>query len=222
MNSGLNPRERAAQAKRDRSRQALIGAAVDLVVESRGLGYRVEDIAAAAGVSLATLYNHFETKADLIRAAFERVVEPVTAPINRAVEAGSYNPPDPRAELIRWIFDVASLLHDHAGLVAEVVRVWTENNLQSLAQGNPAPTLSRTLRDVLLVQPEFSGGLGSLKLGVHGSDAWEIASYHMHMLVLQSCRRELPDLDYHAAVANRTLNQLIPAITGDHRRYSRS
>ncbi|HEY4418069.1 MAG TPA: TetR family transcriptional regulator, partial [Pseudonocardia sp.] len=57
-----DPRARAAQTKRDRTRRALLDAA-DTAFASHGwANARMEDIAAAAGVSAATAYNHFPTK----------------------------------------------------------------------------------------------------------------------------------------------------------------
>jgi len=57
-----DPRVRAARTKRDRTHAALIQAA-DRQFGTRGWSHtRVEDIAADAGVSAATAYNHFRTK----------------------------------------------------------------------------------------------------------------------------------------------------------------
>ncbi|MGH3613833.1 MAG: TetR family transcriptional regulator [Pseudonocardia sp.] len=54
-------RARVAQTGRDRTRRALLGAA-DTAFGSRGWARtRAEDVAAAAGVSAATAYNHFRT-----------------------------------------------------------------------------------------------------------------------------------------------------------------
>ena len=64
------PRARAGQTKRTRTRAALIAAA-DSAFSARGwAATRVEDIAAAAGVSAATAYNHFPTKHVLIGVVF--------------------------------------------------------------------------------------------------------------------------------------------------------
>lgn len=70
-------RARAAQTKRDRTRRALLDAA-DATFGSRGWARtRMEDIAAAAGVSAATAYNHFPTKHSLVGHVFGPVVHPL-------------------------------------------------------------------------------------------------------------------------------------------------
>jgi AcrR family transcriptional regulator len=66
-----DPRARAAQTKRVRTRAALIAAA-DSAFSRRGwAATRIEDIADAAGVSPATAYNHFPTKHALLGAVYE-------------------------------------------------------------------------------------------------------------------------------------------------------
>jgi AcrR family transcriptional regulator len=63
-------RRRAARTKRLRSRTALITAA-DAAFTAHGWARtRIEDVAAAAGVSPATAYNHFPTKHALLAAVY--------------------------------------------------------------------------------------------------------------------------------------------------------
>jgi AcrR family transcriptional regulator len=72
-----DPRARAARTKRDRTRRALLDAA-DSAFGSRGWSRtRMEDIAAAAGVSAATAYNHFPTKHALVAHVFGPVIRPL-------------------------------------------------------------------------------------------------------------------------------------------------
>lgn len=61
----LDPRQRAGTTKRERTRTALLEAGMRLI-EERGEDVRMEDIAEAAGVGIATAYNHFHTKQELI------------------------------------------------------------------------------------------------------------------------------------------------------------
>lgn len=74
-----DPRARAAATKRYRSRRALLEAA-DAIFASHGwAGTRVEDVAATAGVSPATAYNHFATKHALIGHVYAPLVRPLIA-----------------------------------------------------------------------------------------------------------------------------------------------
>lgn len=60
-----DPRQRAAATKRERSRSALTAAATTLFNEQGYEKTSMEDIAAQAGVSVATAYNYFSTKDQL-------------------------------------------------------------------------------------------------------------------------------------------------------------
>jgi AcrR family transcriptional regulator len=83
-----DPRARAAQTKRDRTRRALLDAA-DATFGSRGWARtRIEDIAAAAGVSAATAYNHFPSKHSLIGHVFGPLVKPLLVQAERDVAEG--------------------------------------------------------------------------------------------------------------------------------------
>jgi AcrR family transcriptional regulator len=68
----------------ERNRQRLLDAAARLVVE-RGHGVPLEDVAAAAGVGIGTLYRRFPDRDALVRALFERHVDAVAALAEAAV-----------------------------------------------------------------------------------------------------------------------------------------
>lgn len=83
-----DPRARAAQTKRNRTRAALLGAA-DPMFAARGWARtRVEDIASAAGVSNATAYNHFPTKHVLIAQIYAPLLRSLRTQAYRDVTAG--------------------------------------------------------------------------------------------------------------------------------------
>jgi AcrR family transcriptional regulator len=65
--------------------EAILDAAVE-VIGQRGLGAPMEAIARRAGVSKQTVYNHYGSKAELIRALMGRRVAIITAPL-RAPDA---------------------------------------------------------------------------------------------------------------------------------------
>jgi AcrR family transcriptional regulator len=72
-----DPRVRAARTKRERTRRALLESA-DALFGTRGWNQtRVEDVAAAAGVSPATAYNHFPTKHALIGTVYAPLIRPL-------------------------------------------------------------------------------------------------------------------------------------------------
>jgi len=63
--------------------EAILDAAVE-VIGQRGLGAPMEAIAKRAGVSKQTVYNHYGSKAELMRALMQRRVESITAPLRDA------------------------------------------------------------------------------------------------------------------------------------------
>jgi AcrR family transcriptional regulator len=83
-----DPRVRAAQTKRDRTRRALLDAA-EATFSARGWGNtRMEDVAASAGVSAATAYNHFPSKHALVGHIYGPMVRPLLVQAERDLAAG--------------------------------------------------------------------------------------------------------------------------------------
>jgi AcrR family transcriptional regulator len=83
-----DPRVRAAQTKRDRTRRALLDAA-EATFSARGWGNtRMEDVAAAAGVSAATAYNHFPSKHALVGHIYGPMVRPLLVEADRDLKSG--------------------------------------------------------------------------------------------------------------------------------------
>src|ERR1700710_3131153 len=89
------PRKRADAR---RNEETLLEAAAAAFIAS-GVDARVRDIAAKAGVGMATIYRHFPTRADLIVAVYRHQVE-------ACAEAGPTllaNSSTPHAALTQWI-----------------------------------------------------------------------------------------------------------------------
>jgi AcrR family transcriptional regulator len=83
-----DPRARAARTKRDRTRRALLDAA-DATFGRRGWAdTRMEDIAAAAGVSAATAYNHFPSKQVLVGSVYGPLVRPLLSEAEHDIAIG--------------------------------------------------------------------------------------------------------------------------------------
>jgi TetR/AcrR family transcriptional repressor of mexJK operon len=60
--------------------EAILDAAIEVIGE-RGLSAPMEEIARRAGVSKQTVYNHYGSKAELVRALMARRVAQITAPL---------------------------------------------------------------------------------------------------------------------------------------------
>src|SRR5215469_9772719 len=61
--------------------EAILDAASDVLFE-RGLAAPLDEIARRAGVSKQTIYNHYGSKAELVRALIGRRVQSMTAPLD--------------------------------------------------------------------------------------------------------------------------------------------
>jgi AcrR family transcriptional regulator len=84
VTSKENQTARAAQAERTAFTETAILDAAEAVFARRGLaGTRVREIAEAAGVNGATLYNYYPSKSALYEAVLERGVAPLVAMVER-------------------------------------------------------------------------------------------------------------------------------------------
>ena len=116
MNDGDGGRGHPAPRKRAdarRNERTLLDAAAAVFVTS-GVEAPVRDIAARAGVGVATIYRHFPTRADLIIAVFQHQVEACAeaGPVLLATSAS------PHAALGRWINLFVDFLVTKHGLAA--------------------------------------------------------------------------------------------------------
>jgi AcrR family transcriptional regulator len=99
-----------------RNEKALLDAAAAAFVSS-GVNVAVRDIAARAGVGVATIYRHFPTRADLVVAVYRHQVEEC-ASAGPALLASAANP---HAALAAWIDQFVDFLVTKHGL-AEALR----------------------------------------------------------------------------------------------------
>jgi AcrR family transcriptional regulator len=109
--STASPSRKRADAQRNE--QALLDAAAACFVAS-GVSAPVRDIAARAGVGVATIYRHFPTRSDLIVAVYRHQVE-ACAEAGPALLAEC---PTPYEALTRWIDLFVDFLETKHGLAA--------------------------------------------------------------------------------------------------------
>jgi TetR/AcrR family transcriptional repressor of mexJK operon len=85
--------------------EAILDAASDVLGE-RGLSAPMEAIARRAGVSKQTVYNHYGSKAELVRALVERRVNTITAPLREP--GAEEHPEDALAAYARTVLTVVT------------------------------------------------------------------------------------------------------------------
>ena len=104
---------RGRRSDAQRNERALLAAAAAVFVRS-GVEAPIREIAAEAGVGIATLYRHFPTRADLVVAVYHHQVEACADAGPRLLaDAGS-----PLAALGRWVDLFVDLLVTKHGLAA--------------------------------------------------------------------------------------------------------
>ena len=112
--------DRSVRADAQRNLESLLQAAL-AVFEESGIDAPVREIAAKAGVGVATLYRHFPERSDLIKAVVRQEVD---ACAEAAVLIASEN--EPGEALAAWLQRLVDLIKTKRGLAA------------ALHSGNPA------------------------------------------------------------------------------------
>lgn len=106
------PRERSVRADAQRSLDALLEAA-KAVFGTSGVDAPVREIAARAGVGIATMYRHFPQRSDLVAAVFRREVDACAAAAPAL--SGEHEPGE---ALARWLRRYTSFIATKRGLAA--------------------------------------------------------------------------------------------------------
>jgi AcrR family transcriptional regulator len=130
MRVNLPARAAAGEARRIRTREGLMTAAMQVIAHKGPDGASIDDFAVAAGVSRGTFYNYFPTVDDLILALHDHLSEEIDTamePVARAVA-------DPAAAL------AISLHMLFEALAADPVRGWVALRMAD-ANARRQPTL---------------------------------------------------------------------------------
>ncbi|MFE7429953.1 TetR/AcrR family transcriptional regulator [Streptomyces sp. NPDC057545] len=109
--AGSSARSKRKDARRNQ--QALLDAAATVFVTC-GVEAPVRDIAAEAGVGVATIYRHFPTRAELVIAVYRHQVDACAEAGPALLAAG----PTPHAALARWVDLFVDFLVTKHGLAA--------------------------------------------------------------------------------------------------------
>lgn len=188
-----DPRVRAARTKRDRTRRALLDAA-DATFGSRGWARtRIEDIAAAAGVSAATAYNHFPSKHTLIGHVFEPLVKPLFVQAENDVATGR-SVVDALEDQVRAL---ARLTYRHQGLTAAFFCAVQDYTIRVEGPADPGddvdPRTLVPLPDAIRILVEHGQQTGGLRR-YPGAD--EISRIVVNLLLIRAVTHpaEPPDI----------------------------
>ncbi|MFE3099251.1 TetR/AcrR family transcriptional regulator [Nocardia tengchongensis] len=94
------------RADAQRNRERLLSAA-ESVLNERGVGASLDDIAKAAGVGNATLYRHFSSRDKLIEAVYDQRIKGLCESAAQAAEASK-----PGEALVIWLREVVIHLNE--------------------------------------------------------------------------------------------------------------
>jgi AcrR family transcriptional regulator len=181
-----DPRARAAQTKRDRTRRALLEAA-EATFSARGWGNtRMEDVAAAAGVSAATAYNHFPSKHVLIGHVYGPLIRPLITQAQRDLATGR-----PVVDALRdQVSALARISYRYRRITASFWSAVQEYTIRVAGPPGPADDLDpRTLAPVpdtiraLLEHGQRTGELRAFPSAV------EVSGMIVNLLLLRSINR---------------------------------
>lgn len=128
-------------AARDRTRDAILEAALRLFAERGYIGTRVEDIALEAGISRATFYKHFAERDQILEHLFGRLLGSAEAPVSDS-SAG------PEAVVLTLLETTAATMLQDEQLARFVYSIPIRHDAV-LPGGAAVPTVFKEIRDVL-------------------------------------------------------------------------
>ena len=198
-------RQRSAATRRLQTRTKVLAAAQKLFDERGWHGTRLEDVAREAGVSVASVHNHFQTKQALVRAIYGTQMAELMMGVLRDLIA---QPDQPLLAIERCVGRLAFYAHNDRALTEAYV-LMTAELLSKPAEDNRDQSQTEWVN--LVVGPltsvlDEAQNLGQLKLE---KPADELAFYHGNGLMLRVLRfpEEPPE-----KTAAFVLSQILPAL----------
>jgi len=218
----LDPRARAAETKKQRTRERAIKATLDLFsLEAISVRYEIptiEHVAEEGGIGVATIYAHFGTKYGLYLAAITQLFDPLVRPIRTAVELNAYKPADLRAEIVSYVCQAAILARNYRYLVAAYIQAYFENQQYDRHDGD---RLSQPVAVGLAMMIRAGHEPFDRRFDAEGVDA------HMDNLLISCCMRAgrsrwgaaLPLIT--RDVARDVLSSLLPSVDSTYTKDDR-
>lgn len=198
-------RRRSARTRRQRTREALIAAARQRFAEHGWRETRVEDIAHAASVGVATAFTHF-TKPSLLGYAYAPLMAPLIDCARADIAAGR----DPVKALSRHVRDITRLYRAHENLTNALVVAVHEQSLK--ANGPPDPDDPNDVRAIVPMPApmiELIAYGQRIKAFRPKPPAPDVGTYHTNALTILALSRPDRSAD---DVATMVLSQLLPGL----------
>lgn len=213
--NGLDdPRARAALTKRLRTQAALIDSA-DSMFSARGwAATRMEDIAASAGVSAATAYNHFPSKHVLVATVFRPHIEVLERQARNDIARDT-----PVLEALGEQIDaMARMSRNHRGLTAAFTAAALEYTIRVGAVPDPSdeadPRVIANMPAALVMLVEHGQRDGVLR---PDPSAEEIAGTVVNVLLVRCLNRKDEPAQATAALLRKVLFRTMQLPGPSHR-----
>jgi AcrR family transcriptional regulator len=172
----------STQRRPDATRRATLDALAHVIVESKGFGFSVQDVANRAGVSHRTVYNHFPTR-EALSDAFADYVEELLSTLGPA--------PDAQLPSLRAFGDMIGELY--RGLATREVHVRAYVMLM-MATRQPAQLTrrrSRRFEEAVARDAVLPAGLTAVEASAAirmfvSSSGWHMLTEHLGLSVAQA------------------------------------
>lgn len=204
--ASADARRRSGQTRARRTREALLTAARECFAANGWQATRVEDVAKAANVAVATAFNHF-SKQSLLGHAYT----PLFAPVLAKAAADIAKQTDPVEAVTRHIHYLATVAAANRRLTTALVAAVNEQAIA--ANRPPAPDDLGDVRSIVpLPAPLIDLVAYGQAAGVFHPKppAAEVAVYHTNALALLILTRSDKSAKQ---IADIVLSQLLPALT---------
>jgi len=141
-----------------RTRRSIVVAATDLMDESAGIAFSVDDLAARAGVSRRTVFNHFASLDDVVAAVGAGIFGAVRDALLAVDPPAAAPEGDPRAAALA---DLVGALHraDLVGPMASLTRGLGLQGVSDDVSGVPPHQAMLLLRSLSDVSEDLAGDL---------------------------------------------------------------
>lgn len=145
------------------TRDRILDAAIDLIAESSGEQWTVGAVAARGGTTERTVYRHFDTRQDLMRAVWPRMQERV----------GSVGFPATAAELIDRPRRLFARFDEHPGLVRASINSEVGKELRTSVNADRQAAMLACVTDAFPhLDPRAARRLAAVVQLLESADAW--------------------------------------------------
>jgi AcrR family transcriptional regulator len=158
----------------ERTRRAILAALADVIVETGGLGFSVQQVAERAGVTHRTVYNHFPTR-DALNDALAEYLEELMA------DGGHRERPvTSAASLVPMIAEAYADFHAHeAAARAYVMLMLASRRPAGVSRRRTAAFQAAIARDTTPPAPVTARGVTAAVRMFLSSTGWHVLTEHL-------------------------------------------